>query len=91
MTLKQKGLTEILSQDIMYDNSTMYFVCVLIIFYILSVILYFLTKAFRENGRYIKGEIKRSSGERRLYWKKELKKHYVSHIPIVGKYLGKRM
>ena len=87
----KKGLTKISSLDIMYDNSLMYFVCALIILYVVGVMLYFLTGTFRENGRYIKGEIKRSVGERKLYWKKELKKHYVSHIPIVGKYLEKRM
>ena len=45
-----------------------------------------------EGRRYIKAEIHRSYNEREYrYWKRELKKLYISQIPILGKYIVKRM
>ena len=49
-------------------------------------------RPFSEGRRYIKAEIHRSYNEREYrYWKRELKKLYISQIPILGKYIVKRM
>ena len=47
---------------------------------------------FSEGRRYIKAEIHRSYNESEYrYWKRELKKLYISLIPIFGEYIVKRM
>ena len=62
---------------------------VVLAFGLLLVMMYYymvcipLAREIRE----IKNEIKTSSGRERAYWKKELKKLYLSYIPIIGKYL----
>lgn len=49
-------------------------------------------RPFSEGRRYIKAEIHRSYNESEYrYWKRELKKLYISHISILGKYIVKRM
>ena len=49
-------------------------------------------RPFLEGRRYIKTEIHRSYNECEYrYWKRELKKLYISQIPILGKYIVKRM
>lgn len=40
---------------------------------------------------YIKMEIVRSHGKGRRHWEKELKKLYLSQIPLVGGYLANRV
>lgn len=47
-------------------------------------------KPFSYSRRYIKLELRRSYNEsERRYWKREMKKLYVSYIPIIGKRLVK--
>ena len=47
---------------------------------------------FSEGRRYIKAEIQHSYNESEYrYWKRELKKLYISQISILGKYIVKRM
>ena len=49
-------------------------------------------RPFSEGRRYIKAEIHRSYNESKYrYWKRELKKLYISQISILGKYIVKRM
>ena len=49
-------------------------------------------RPFSEGRRYIKAEIHLSYNESEYrYWKRELKKRYISQIPILGKYIVKRM
>ena len=35
---------------------------------------------------YIKMEMQRSDGDEYYYWKSELKRLYISHIPILGRF-----
>ncbi len=46
---------------------------------------------FNNEKAYIKSEIARSFGRERKYWKRRLKKLYVSAIPLLGKLLLKFM
>ncbi|MDY3929373.1 MAG: hypothetical protein SOZ34_08445 [Clostridia bacterium] len=39
---------------------------------------------FNEKRKFIKSEIRRSDGKEYNYWKRELKKLYIEHIPIFG-------
>ncbi len=49
-------------------------------------------KPFSAERRYLKAEIDRAYDESEyLYWRNELKKLYVSLIPIIGKRLSKTM
>lgn len=49
-------------------------------------------RPFSEGRRYIKAEIHRSYNESKYrYWKRELKKLYISQISILGKYIVKLM
>ncbi len=49
-------------------------------------------RPFSEGRRYIKAEIHRSYNESEYrYWKRELKKLYISQIPIVGNMIVRRM
>lgn len=49
-------------------------------------------KTFSDERRYIKLEIRRASHKSdRRYWKRELRKLYISYIPIIGKKLLKHM
>ena len=49
-------------------------------------------RPFSEGGRYIKAEMHRAYTESEYrYWKRELKKLYISQIPILGNYIVKYM
>jgi hypothetical protein len=48
-------------------------------------------KPFMEKRKYIKMEISRTKGERHTMWKRELKRLYISQIPIVGKYISENI
>ncbi len=41
---------------------------------------------FVQEREYIKREIKRSDGEEYYHWKRELKRLYLAHIPIIGRF-----
>lgn len=59
-----------------------------ILFFAASFFLVYVLKPFIEDRQYIKSEIKRAhSKNSRQYWKGELKKLYISYIPIIGKKL----
>lgn len=73
------------------DSQQLYAIISLIVFAIIFVafVVFFLNVyvPFKERRRYIKMEIKRSfEQQERLYWKKELKRLYLSHIPFVGRF-----
>ncbi len=42
---------------------------------------------YQRERKYIKMEMKRSDGEEYYYWKRQLKRLYISHIPIVGRFI----
>ena len=49
-------------------------------------------RPFSEGRRYIKAEMRRAYNESEYrYWKRELKKLYISQIPIVGNMIVRRM
>ena len=49
-------------------------------------------RPFSEGRRYIKAEMHRAYNESEYrYWKRELKKLYISQIPILGNYIVKYM
>ena len=45
---------------------------------------------FKENRDLIKMEMNRTKGRKHRYWKRELKKLYISHIPIVRWFFRKK-
>lgn len=56
------------------------------------VLYYNVVRPFLESDEYIKLEIGRAGSEReKRYWKRELKKLYVSMIPFLGEYLARHM
>lgn len=59
----------------------------------LIVITAFLTNVyfpFRERRDYIKMEISRCKGNEYIYWKKQLKYLYMSHIPIIRLFIRRK-
>lgn len=48
-------------------------------------------KPFIRTRSYIKMKIATSDGMKYSYWKKELRKLYISHIPIFGRILRRRI
>ena len=54
--------------------------------YIMTVVI-----PFSNRKRYLKMEIGRSEGKERRYWKRKLKRHYVRHIPLIGKLIVRYM
>lgn len=73
-----------------YTNDNIFvFLGILVLIYVLGSIIYLATEKTREQTRYIKLEINRSTGVRRRYWEEELKRHRIRSIPIIGKWLEK--
>lgn len=70
------------------EDSFLIFVCIVIILFFIVLALYFnVVIPFIKSRSYIKREMQRTDGEEYYYWKKELKKLYITHIPILGKFL----
>lgn len=59
--------------------------------YVVGIILYMSTSKIRERTRYIKLEINRNTGVRRRYWQEELKRHRLRSVPIIGKWLERKI
>ena len=60
---------------------------VAIVFFFIVIALYFNVIApFMKARKYIKMEMKRSNSKEYLYWKSELKRLYMAHIPIIGRF-----
>lgn len=67
------------------DNSFLFFAILFPILFLCILALYFdVIRPFSETREYIKMEMQRSDGEEYYYWKNELKKLYIEHIPIFG-------
>lgn len=45
---------------------------------------------FKDTRDFIKMEMERSTGKKQRYWKRELKKLYISHIPVVRWFFRKK-
>ena len=70
------------------------FLVILAIPFVLLIIAAFWTnivKPFLKEKRYIKMEMGRSDEEEYEYWKSELKKLYIWHIPLVGPFIYRIM
>ena len=73
-----------------YDNTEdtfLIFAFVVIIGFFVVLAFYFNVIAhFMKARNYIKMEMHRSDGNEYYYWKSELKRLYISHIPIIGRF-----
>lgn len=67
----------------------LFFLC-LILFVIITVMYFGVIKPFMSSRKYILMEISRSTGSECVHWEKELKRLYVSYIPIIGPVLSNR-
>ena len=77
------------------DNSTQallnYEMLILIIAVIAGVFLLFALfineyLPFKKSRDYIKMEMRRTTGNERKFWKRELRKLYLRHIPLIGRF-----
>ena len=73
-----------------YDNTEdtfLIFAFVVIIGFFVVLAFYFNVIApFMKARDYIKMVMQRSDGDEYYYWKRELKRLYISHIPIIGRF-----
>lgn len=64
------------------------FIFIVVILFLIVLTFYFKAVApFVKRRKYIKMEMKRSNGEKYYYWKRELRKLYISRIPFMNKFL----
>ncbi|MBQ9736991.1 MAG: hypothetical protein IJV86_01125 [Clostridia bacterium] len=61
-------------------------IIVIVGFFIIFAFYVNVVMPFMEERKYIKKEIKRSDGEEYYYWKRELKRLYLTHMPIIGRF-----
>jgi len=60
--------------------------------FIILMIFYFnVVVPFKQNRKYIKMEMARTRGSEYYYWKRELTKLYLTHIPVVRIFVRKYM
>ena len=76
----------------MVDNSAeneifVFMIFLGVIFSIIIVIAFYINVwiPFVNRRSYIKMEMSRTTGEKKKYWKKQLRYLYIEHIPVVGK------
>lgn len=73
-----------------YDNTEDTFLIfafvVIIVFFIVLAFYFNVIAPFMKARDYIKMEMQRSDGDEYYYWKRELKRLYISHIPIIGRF-----
>ncbi len=65
---------------------TVVLLSVLVVNYYTNVIVPFI-----KDKEYIKAEIGRSTGHAKKHWQKKLKRHNLSLIPFIGKFLAKKV
>lgn len=66
------------------DLFLLFVLIVMIVFFIIFVFYFYVVMPFIEERNYIKMEMQRSDDEEYYYWKRELKRLYLSQIPIIG-------
>lgn len=61
------------------------------VFVFLVATLWYLNVGLKAKKKcdYIKSEIQRNEGIEKEYWNTELRKFYISHIPLIGNWLQK--
>lgn len=76
-----------------YTENTITLLFLIPILFLAILALYFnVIKPFSEDKAYIKMEIQRAFDESEYrYWKREMKKLYISYIPILGKIITNSM
>lgn len=76
------------------DNLVLFLGVCLVIFILAALFVKFVLEVyvpFVADREYIKTEIARSYGKGRRHWEMELKKLYLSNIPLIGDYLASRV
>ncbi len=79
------------TKDSVSNSSVMVILIILLISIFIMVIYTGYIRPFSEKRKYIKMEMSRTRHDRHMMWKRELKKLYVSQIPILGKFLSRYM
>lgn len=75
-----------------YTNDSIFtFLGFMVFLCAVGAVLYWSTEKTRSQTRYIKLEINRNIGVRRRYWKEELKRHRVRSIPLIGRWLERKI
>ena len=72
--------------DNMEDTFLIFAFVVIIGFFIVLAVYFNIIAPFMKAREYIKMEMQRSDGNEYYYWKRELKRLYLSHIPIIGRF-----
>ncbi len=60
------------------------------LFVLVMIVIFKVIVPFLQDKRFIEGEMERTDGETYRYWENELKKLYLSQIPLVGRGLAKK-
>ena len=69
------------------DDTFLIFAFIVIIgLFIVLAFLFNVVMPFIKDRDYIRMEMQRSNDEEYYYWKRELKRLYISHIPIIGRF-----
>ncbi len=65
---------------------------IIILFFVLLVGYYLIEVCLgvRMESKHIKIEIERTDGEEKLYWQRQLKKLYISAIPVVSWFVKRK-
>lgn len=59
---------------------------IFLIFFVTLAFYFNVIAPFVQEREYIKREINRSDGEEYYYWKRKLRRLYLAHIPIIGRF-----
>ena len=68
------------------EDAVLFFIFIIVISFFVLAFCFNVVKPFMEERDYIKMEMRRSDEEEYYYWKKELRRLYLSHIPIIGRF-----
>lgn len=72
------------------ENMAPLFLIILVCFFAVLALYFKVIKPFSQDRAYIKMEMNRAFDEKEYrYWKRQLKKLYISYIPFVGSKLAK--
>ena len=75
------------SRDTLSNDGTLIAVMAVIIgFFLIFALVINLYLPFKNKRDYIKMEMSRSDDNEYYYWKRKLKKLYLSYIPIIGRF-----
>ena len=75
-------------------NDAMFYIVIFVVsLFVLGFYAFYvkIIKPLIEKKNSIKEEMRYSHGREHAYWKKELKRFYISCIPFIGKFISRRM